>query len=275
MILNLKKNKIKTFFIFLMLIFLFLICFPSFFSDYDPNYIDINNKLANPSKLHFLGTDILGRDIFTRILYGGRVSILLTLIATSISLFIGLIIGILAGYYTGILDIILTSITGIFKGLPSISIMIVIASFLGANIYSIILALTINSWMDFSRIVRSSVLKIKEENFIKIIRMYRATDRRIIFFHILPNILPDMIVLFTSKVTSTLLSIAGLSFLGIGVQPPTPDWGTMISDGMSFFITKPILVIAPGLAILIVSLGLNFLGEYLRNLFHIDSLEAI
>lgn len=270
-----SNNKLKIFFIVLMILLLFFICFPNLITNYSPNDIDINNKFSEMNREHILGTDILGRDVFTRLLYGGRVSILLTLLATTISLIIGLFIGILAGYYTGIFDIFVTAITGIFQGLPSISIMIVIAAFMGANVYSLILALTINSWMGFSRIVRSSVLKIKEENFIKILKMYGASDFRILIYHILPNIFPDLIVLFTTRIVTTLLSIAGLSFLGIGIQPPTPDWGSMISDGISFFITRPILVVAPGFCILIISLGINSLGEYLKNIFHLKGMEGI
>lgn len=222
---NYKKNKMKLFIIFIMIILLFFICFPKLLTNYSPYEVDISNKFLLISKKHILGTDILGRDLFSRILFGGRISIILAILATIISLFIGLFIGLLAGYYAGIVDIILTMITGVFQGLPNLSIMLVIAAFFGANMYSLILALTITSWVGFSRVVRSSVLKIKEENFIKILKMYGASDFKIIFKHIIPNIFPDLIVLFTTKIVSTLLSIAGLSFLGIGIQPPTPDWG--------------------------------------------------
>lgn len=271
---NFFKNY-KMISVFLMIILIFFICFPQILSQYDPNFINMENRMSGISSIHFLGTDLLGRDLFTRILYGGRISIVLAIIATFISLMIGLIIGIISGYYSGVIDIIVTCITGIFQGLPNISIMIVIASFMGANIYSLIIALTINSWMSFSRIVRAMVLKLKEENFIKILKMYGASDFNIIVKHIIPNFLPDMLVLFTTKIVSNLLSIAGLSFLGIGIQPPTPDWGSMISDGMSFFISKPILVIAPGICILIISMGVNHLGEILKNKYHISSVEGI
>lgn len=272
---NFKFNKIKKIFILLLFILLIFITFPWIFTNYDPNYINIDNKLQQVSIRHLLGTDILGRDVFSRILYGGRISIILAIIATIISLLIGLIIGIIAGYYGGIIDIVIITVTGLLQGLPSISIMIVIATFLGSNIYSLLLALTINSWIGFSKIVRSSVLKIKQENYIKILQMYRLNDLKLIVKHILPNVFSDVIILFTSKIVSSLLSIAGLSFLGIGIQPPTPDWGSMISDNRSFFVSRPLLIVAPGVCILIVSLGINYIGEFFREKLNENSLEEI
>lgn len=239
--------------------------FAPWIAPYDPLKIDMSHRLEAPSSQHWLGTDTLGRDVLSRIIYGGRESILLALIATSCSLLLGLAIGMLAGYFGGVLDVIITGITNIFQGLPGTIMMIALVGVLGPGIKSLLLALVITSWVGFSRLVRGEVMKVKQENYIEGMRALGAGDFHIILRNILPNIQSTLIVLFTTRVGRVVLSVSGLSYLGLGIQPPTPDWGVMISDARRYFRSAPHLLWAPGLCIIILSLCINVLGDILRD----------
>lgn len=254
---------------FLAIVVLFIIVILSVFapllSKYDPIQIDMTNSLLKSCSDHLLGTDELGRDILSRIMHGGRQSILLAVIATIISMSIGLIIGMLAGFYGGKVDVLITSISNIFQGLPGMSMMIVVAAIMGPGVKSMLFAIVITSWVSFSRLVRGEVMKIKKENYIEGIMSIGASNIYIMINHILPNLLSYIIVIFASKIASTILSVASLSFLGLGLQPPTPDWGVMINDARMYFRTNPIMAIAPGMCIMAVSLSINIISDYLRE----------
>lgn len=222
-------------------------------------------RLQAPSLQHFFGTDALGRDMFSRILYGGRASILLSLTAAVLSLGVGLTVGLWSGFYGGRLDGAFTMLSNIFQGIPASCFMIAIAGIFGASIASLLIALVITSWAGFSRIVRAEVLQIREEPFIEGLRCLGCSEQRLLFRHIVPNIANKMLVLFTIRVGRSVLSIAGLSFLGLGVQPPTPDWSVMINDAIMYYRSSPHLILIPGSCIFMLIYSINNLGEFMRD----------
>lgn len=232
---------------------------------YNPFEPDMASRLQPPSWQHFFGTDALGRDMFSRILYGGRASILLALAAAVLSLGIGLTVGLLCGFYGGKIDLCFTVLSNIFQGIPGSCFMVAIAGTFGASIKSLVLALVITSWAGFSRIVRAEVLQLKEEPFIEGLRCLGCSDLRLLTRHIVPNIVNKLLVLFTIRVGRGILSIAGLSFLGLGVQPPTPDWSVMVSDAILYYRSSPHLILIPGTCIFLLIYSINNLGEFLRD----------
>lgn len=261
-----QKNSFQFYFA---LIILIVIVSSSIFapvlSTHNPFEPDMSQRLMGPSLEHFLGTDALGRDMYSRILYGGRVSMLLALAAAFISLVIGLGIGIISGFYRGKFDIFFTVLSNIFQGIPGNCFMIAIAGILGPSIYSLILALVITSWAGFSRIVRSEVLQIKEEPFIEGLCCVGCNDGQLIVRHILPNIIHKLLVLFTIRIGKGILLIAGMSFLGLGVQPPMPDWSVMVNDAILYYRSAPHLIIVPGMCIFLLTYSINILGDGIRN----------
>ena len=236
---------------------------------YPPTQINMAERLQGISAAHPLGTDTLGRDLLSRVLYGGRVSVLIAAAATALSMLLGLAVGLIAGYLGGWADGIITWFTSIFQGLPSTSVMIALAAILDPGVSSLLLALALTSWASFSRVVRSSVLRLREEAYVEGARCLGAGRLRIITRYLLPNLLPEIAVLFTTRVGGVVLSVASLSFLGLGIQPPTPDWGVMISEARTSFRTAPMLILAPGACLIILSFGINYLGEVLRAHFDI------
>ena len=229
---------------------------------FEPN---MANRLQPPSWQHFFGTDALGRDMFSRILYGGRASILLSLASAILSLGVGLVIGFFCGFYGGKLDMLCTVASNIFQGIPGSCFMIAIAGIFGPSIKSLVLALVITSWAGFSRIVRAEVMQLKEEPFIEGLRCLGCSDSRLLLHHIIPNIVNKLLILFTIRVGRGILSIAGLSFLGLGVQPPTPDWSVMVSDAVLYYRSSPHLILIPGACIFFLIYAINNLGEFMRD----------
>ena len=238
-----------------LLLILLMTIFAPWLAPYDPTAVNMENRLLAPCQAHPLGTDALGRDVLSRVIYGGRASLLLAVIATCCSMGLGLAVGIAAGYCEGVIDTIITGISNVFQGLPSTIFMI---------------ALVLTSWVGFSRVVRGEVLKIKQEPYIEGMHCLGASHWRIIWKHILPNIRTNIIVLFTTRVGRVVLSVAGLSYLGLGIQPPTPDWGEMISgSARRYFRSAPHLLWAPGICIIVLTLSINLLGDLLRNWFDV------
>ena len=232
---------------------------------HNPFEPDMASRLQPPSWQHFFGTDALGHDMFSRILYGGRASILLSLASAVLSLGVGLVIGLCCGFYGGKLDLFFTVLSNIFQGIPGSCFMIAIAGIFGPSIKSLVLALVITSWAGFSRIVRAEVMQLKEEPFIEGLRCLGCGDRRLLLRHIIPNIVNKLLILFTIRVGRGILSIAGLSFLGLGVQPPTPDWSVMVSDAVLYYRSSPHLILIPGACIFFLIYAINNLGEFLRD----------
>ena len=229
----------------------------------DPEAIDFAKILAPPSSEHLLGTDDMGRDLFSRILYGGRQSILLAFLATAFSALIGLVIGVAAGYYGGKVDLLITTCSSIFQGLPGTTMMIALTGVLGPGMRSLLIAVIITSWVSFSRIVRGEVMRVKQEYYMESARGLGAGNMRLLCRHILPNIMESIIVLFTNKIGSVVLSVASLSYLGFGLQPPTPDWGIMIKEARTYFRSAPLMAIAPGICIILFVFFFHSIGNWL------------
>lgn len=248
--------------------------FAPFLATYNPFEPDMASRLLPPCAEHFFGTDALGRDMYSRILFGGRASMLLTLISSVLALAIGVSVGIICGFYGGRLDLFFTVVSNIFQGIPGSCFMIAVAGILGPSIYSLVLALVITSWASFSRIVRAEVLQLMGEQFIEGLRCLGASDLRIVLRHILPNITNKLMILITIRLGRGILAIAGLSFLGLGVQPPTPDWSVMINDAILYYRSSPHLIIIPGLFVFLLIYSINIVGEYLRDRFDVKLEEV-
>ena len=259
-------KKVQLYFAFFVLAFIILgSIFAPFLVTHNPFEPDMANRLQGPCWQHLFGTDALGRDMFSRILYGGRASMLLTLVSSLLALVVGVSIGIMSGFYGGKLDMLFTVLSNIFQGIPGSCFMIAVAGFLGPSIHSLVLALVLTSWAGFSRIVRAEVLQLLGEPFIEGLRCLGCSDWRIIVHHLLPNIANKLLVLVTIRLGRGILAIAGLSFLGLGVQPPTPDWSVMINDALMYYRSAPHLIIIPGLFVFLLIYALNIIGEHLRD----------
>ncbi len=232
---------------------------------WDPLAADLSRALEGPSREHLLGTDNIGRDLFSRVLCGGRQSILLAVTATALSLASGFVLGLLAGYFQRAVDVVITTASNIFQGLPGMTLMIAVAGLLGQGVKSMLIAIVLNSWAGFSRIVRGEVLKLKQESFVDGLKTVGAGDFRVLFLHIAPNLLGTLCVVFATRVAQNVISVASMSFLGLGLKPPTPDWGVMINDARQYFRQRPLLVLAPGLCIVLLSLSINVAADGLRD----------
>ena len=253
-----------------------LMCVLAPLSPYDPEKSNLPEKFQPPSASHWLGTDALGRDLFTRILYGGRISLTVGGIAVSISLLIGVPIGALAGYYGGTLDSLLMRITDAFLSLPSFLVLILLAAILREvelpffqrnNVFTISFVIGILSWMTFARLVRAAFLTLRELDYVSAARALGSSDSRIILGHILPNGIGVVIVEATLQLGYAIIQEAGLSFLSFGIQQPTPSWGNLIASAQDHFIKYPWLAIFPGLMIFLSIISVNYIGDGLRDAF--------
>ena len=250
----------------ILLAIILMTVFAPWLAPYDPLEVRMEDQLLPPCLAHPLGTDALGRDVLSRVIYGGRASLLLAVLATAASMLVGLAIGIAAGYCGGAVDAVITCISNVFQGLPGTILMIALVGVMERGAQSIILALVIASWVGSSRLVRGEVMRVKGEMYIEGMRCLGAGHLRIILRHVLPNIRTNIIILFTTRVGRVVLSVAGLSYLGLGIQPPTPDWGEMVSgSARRYFRTAPHLLWAPGICIILLTLSINLLGDLLRD----------
>lgn len=241
---------------------------------WNPNATDMQVRLQGPSPDHPLGTDALGRDLLSRALWGGRASILLALGATLLSMSLGGLAGLAAGWFGGPVDWCLTVLSNIFQGLPGTCLMVAIAGTLGPGVRSLLLALVLTSWAGFSRVVRTETLRIREEAYMEGLRSLGAGPLRLILGHALPHLAASLAVLFATRAGRCVLSIASLSYLGLGISPPTPDWSVMIRDARLNYRSAPHLILVPGLCIFLLLLGLNLLGDALRERLDVRTGEA-
>lgn len=232
---------------------------------YEPSAIDVNMVLASPTLAHPFGTDELGRDVLTRMIYGAGISLKVGFVATGIATLIGILLGAIAGYYGGWVDIIIMRLVDIMLCFPSFFLILAVIAFLEPSIYNIMIVIGLTSWMGVTRLVRAEFMTLKERDFILAERAFGAGSLRIIFSHILPNALAPVLVSATLGIASAVLVESSLSFLGIGVQPPTPSWGIMLSEGKEVLGVAWWLSLFPGLAILLSVLGYNLLGEGIRD----------
>lgn len=262
---RLKRNKMAMFGLVIIVILFITAIFADFIAPYSYDEQDLLNMFQTPSKEHIFGTDEFGRDIFSRVVYGARISLKVGFVAVTISLIIGGIIGALAGYYGGILESVLMRGMDILLAIPQILLAIAIVAALGPSIINLMVAVGISSIPGYARLVRASVLTIREQEFIEAAKASGSSDIRIIFKHILPNSMAPIIVQATIGVAIAILTAAGLSFIGLGIQPPTPEWGSMLSGGRSYIRDFPHMTLFPGIAIMITIFALNLLGDGLRD----------
>ena len=232
---------------------------------YNPNQIDTTNILAPPSTAHFLGTDELGRDVWARMLYGSRISLLVGFVAAGISTVIGVVVGALSGYYGGWIDKLLMRFVDIMLCFPTIFLILAVIAIMEPSIWNIMIVIGLTSWMGVARLVRAEFLTLKERDFVMASRAVGARDMRIVFRHILPNAMAPVLVSAVLGVGGAILIESSLSFLGLGIQPPKPSWGNMLTSGKDNIEIAWWLSMFPGLAILVTILGYNLLGEGLQD----------
>lgn len=250
----------------LLALFVFVALFAPRLAPYDPAAIDLYHRLAPPSHLHWFGTDELGRDIYSRILFGARLSLSVAVGVVGLSLSAGLLLGGLAGFYGGALDTVLNIfVMNAFLAMPGILLAIAFVAFLGPGVVNLILALAIGGWVGYARLVRAQVLAVKEKEFVEAARALGASDLRIFTRHILPNILQPIIVQSAIGMAGAVLAEATLSFLGLGAPPPISSWGGMLNDARSHLFDSPHMVVFPAVAVMLCVLSFNFIGDALRD----------
>lgn len=246
-----------------------IICLGAIFADviapYPYDFQNLDETFQFPSVKHWFGTDSVGRDIFSRILYGGRVSLQIGLVSVLISVTIGGSLGAIAGFYGGKTDNLIMRSLDILLAIPAILLAITIVTALGPGIFNLMLAIGVSSVPSFARIVRASILSVKEQEFVEAARLSGCNDRHIIFYHLIPNIMAPIIVQVTLSMALAILSASSLSFIGLGIQPPKPEWGAMLSAGRAYIRNYSHIVLFPGLAIMATILSLNLLGDGLRD----------
>jgi peptide/nickel transport system permease protein len=260
-----KKNRLGVGgLVIIVIVFLIAILVP-FLSPYDPGKTGVSLKLKPPSFQHYLGTDQLGRDVFSRMLYGSQISLSVGFVAVGISILIGILVGAMAGYKGGWVDSLLMRFVDIMLSFPSFFLILTVVAILRPNIYNVMIVIGITSWEGTARFVRAEFLSLRERDYVQAARALGVKDRRIIFRHILPNALAPVFVTASLGVASAILIEAGLSFLGFGVQPPAPSWGNILTEGRTYIFDAWWLTVFPGLAILITVLSFNLFGEGLRD----------
>jgi len=249
----------------IVLLFVFMAIFAPLIAPHDPLYTNIQVRLEGPSATHPLGTDELGRDMLSRIIFGARVSLTVGLLATIMGGMVGTIIGIISGYFGGVLDVIFGRFIDVMLAFPGMLLALVIVAMLGSSTFNVIIAISIFAIPSFARISRGSTLNVKKLEYVDAIKALGASDSRVMFLHIFPNIWSPLIVQATLFVASAIMISAALSFLGVGTPPPTPEWGTILANGREFLARAPHIVMFPGIVITIVVVAINMLGDGLRN----------
>jgi peptide/nickel transport system permease protein len=269
---KLLENKGAVFGLIMVLGVIFSAVLAPWISPHDPILQDVEKRLFPPmwqegaDPNYLLGTDHLGRDIVSRLIYGARISIVVSVSAVALSAMLGTLIGLFSGYYGGKVDNIFMRIADVQLAFPFILLAIAIIAVLGPNLQNIILTMAITGWVIYARVVRAEVLSLREKEFITSVRALGGSNGRIIFKHLFPNVVPPIIVIVTLEMARMIIMEAALSFLGLGIQPPTPTWGGMLADGRVYLVTSWWLATFPGLVIMLVVLGINLLGNWLRDM---------
>lgn len=262
---SIKSNRSAMVGLVVIIFLAFIAIFGRLFMPYDPNYSDLSQSFIEPNLEHWFGTDQLGRDIFSRILYGARTSLTVGISAVAISLSIGIVLGAIAGYNGGKIDTFIMRIMDIMLAIPSILLAIAFMAALGKGLDKAVIAIGLVSIPEYARIVRGSILSVKENDYVQAAKVIGNNDRRIIFKHILPNVLSSVVVRATLGISTAVLDTAALGFLGLGVQPPCAEWGDMLGRARVFIFSAPYTLIFPGIAITITVLAFNLLGDGLRD----------
>ncbi|MBU1627892.1 ABC transporter permease, partial [bacterium] len=263
-----KEKKVAFVSLLILLGFIFTAIFAPYIAPYDYMEQDLAGRLSAPDKDHIFGRDQFGRDILSRVIYGSRISLEVGFWVVLFSSLTGTFIGAVSGFFSGYLDDFLMRIIDILLAFPGILLAIAIMAVLGPSLDNVILALCLIGWVSYARLARGEVLAIKEMEYIEAARSIGCSNTRIILLHIMPNILTPVIVQGTLGIAGVIVGEASLSFLGLGVQPPTPSWGSMLSEGKNYIFNAPHLTLFPGLAIMLVVMSLNFLGDGLRDLLN-------
>jgi peptide/nickel transport system permease protein len=251
--------------LFILAVFIILAVFAPLIAPYDPYYTDEEAFLAHPSSAHWLGTDVVGRDILSRVIYGTRTSLEIGLIVVFVSGVIGMALGTIAGYYGGLIQNIIMRFVDALMSFPMILLALVIAALLGGGLKNMIIALSVAMMPNYARVMYAQVLSVKESDYVVASHSLGSTDLRVMVRHIVPNCLSPLIVMFTMMLGSVIMAEAGLSFLGIGINPPIAAWGSMISDGRYHLLSSPILSFAPGVALMLAVFAFNMVGDGLRD----------
>lgn len=260
-----RQNKLAAFSAVLIALVLLLAVFAPLVAPYGEAEQDVLARLQPPNAAHWFGTDELGRDVLSRILYGSRLSLAIGILPSVISLVIGIVLGLLAGYFGGWADYVIMRLADVMLSVPSLLLAMVVMYTLGSSTVNLFVALSMVGWASVARVVRSQTLSLKESEYVEAAQSIGVSRFNIMRRHILPNCVPSLIVLFTLNVPAAILSESSLSFLGIGAQPPAASWGLMVNQSKQFLFTQPWLALAPCVAIMVVVLAFNFLGDGLRD----------
>lgn len=264
-----KINKKMIVGLFIILFLIAAAIFGPCLSTVDPANGELINRLKPPSVENFFGTDHLGRDVFTRLIYGARLSMGISFLVIGVSTILGTIFGLVSGYYRGFLDNIIMTIVEILLAFPSMVLSLAVVGIMGPGLKNAVFAVCLVSWIGYIRLVRGMVLSIKEKDFVKNAKICGSSDFKIITKHILPNVLNSIIIYSATNISSVMMQLAALSFLGLGVKPPISEWGGMLNDAKGYITTAPWLTIAPSMALIVMIVGFNLFGEgiseYLSN----------
>ncbi len=263
--LNLRGNALGMIGLTIIAIFIAIAIFAPLLATHDPAAQDLANRLSAPTALHWFGTDELGRDIFSRLLYGGRVTLGMVIAVVVLVAPVGLAIGCIAGYFGGVVDTVLMRLTDIFLAFPRLVLALAFVAALQPGVESAVLAIALTAWPPYARMARAETLTVRGSDFIAAYRLTGGSSWRIIFRHIMPLCVPTLIVRVTLDMSSIIITAASLGFLGMGAQPPSPEWGAMIATAKRFIFEQWWVAAIPGIAIFMVSLAFNFLGDALRD----------
>ena len=266
-LIKLFKNKFSVIGLTIIILLIIVALFAPFISPYTPSQQNLFERLQSPSFHHIFGTDDLGRDVFTRMIFGARISLAVGFISVFIILVIGTLLGIISGYYGGKIDYIIMRFTDIVLCFPTFFLIILVIAFIEPNIYNVMIVIGVTSWPGLARLVRAEVLSLKEREFILVSKMMAVSNIKIFCVHILPNIISPLMVYSSLAIGGAILTESALSFLGLGVQPPMPSWGQILTSGKDYIYMAWWLSLFPGIAILVTVLAFNLLGEAIRDIF--------
>lgn len=266
-----KKAKIGLGIISLLII---VALFAPFIATADPTNVNMSSRLQPPGEAGIFGTDHLGRDVYSRVVHGAQLSIGVTVVVLAISVVVGLTLGLLGGYYRGAIDTVIMMVVEILLAFPSMILALVVVGIMGAGLKNAVIAISLVSWIGYTRLVRGMTLSLKEREFVKAAKLSGSSDFKIITKHILPNIVTATLVYAATNVSSIIMQVAGLSFLGLGVQPPVAEWGNMLNEAKGFITAAPWLIWAPSLALVIMITGFNLLGDGLSESLNEEQLTG-
>jgi peptide/nickel transport system permease protein/oligopeptide transport system permease protein len=260
-----RRNRLAVMGAGIVLLLVFIAAFAPVFAPFSPTLVDLNAQFESPNLRHPFGTDFYGRDILSRVIYGARISLIIGLVPTLMAMTFGTVVGVTGGFQGGWVDTVLMRLGDIVMAFPSLILAMVVTYTLGASLFTLFIALSVVGWAGAARVVRSQTLSLKQRDFVTASRAVGVSRSGIMFRHIIPNCLAPILILLTLGIPGAIMAEAGLSFLGVGAQPPTPSWGLMVNEGQRYLFSAPWASIFPGVAILITVLSFNFVGDGLRD----------